>query len=161
MVSSMKKNPYALISLPFFLIGLLLAGQALWRYQQALASRAWPVVDGSVTWASVAEKKSIDGGVRFTPRVEFRYTVGGDVYESDTYSFASKSTTDGGLAQGLISIYADHPEVDVYVKPGNPRRAVLRPGDTHGLLKDGSLGGVFVAIGLYALWRGRGWRRYG
>ncbi len=155
----MSKNPYTALSLPFFLIGLVVASQALVRHHKARASLHWPVTGGAVGWANVDERKSIDGGVKYTPHVEFHYEVDGMPYDATTYTFGRKTTPNGGFAHGLVKTYTLRPAVDVYYNPKHPEEAVLRPGDTSGLLMQGVVGGVFVAVGMFAIWHGRGWRR--
>lgn len=153
----MKWKGYIWIALPFLLGGLGLCAAAGWRSHRALDSLGWPYVEGRVSSSRVEELTTIEGTVRYRPRIRFTYAVGDTSHESDRHTFGAPDTLDGELAYTLVDRYKADAPVHVYINPNDPADAVMQPGDRTGVGRTLGTGLFLMLLGLLALGRGM-WR---
>jgi len=111
----------AVFGIMFIAISFLLGYQ-----RKKIAS--WPTVNGTVTHASIAGKKTAKGGTCWAFDLRYEYTVG------DTKYIGSRVSHSDGLetkksAQALMNRFRKDTEVSVYYKTSNPDTAFLCPGE--------------------------------
>jgi hypothetical protein len=150
----MQRQFYVLISFPFFLVGLVVIGNGLYRYHRARASAGWMVAPGTVTWADSEKTRTIDGAERTRVEVQYTYAIDDRIFDGERITFARRASLPGEYLQALVETYQNQPAVDVYVNPNHPTEAVLQPGDTTGLIVVVGSGIIVLVIGLLAIGRG-------
>ncbi len=139
------------ISALFLAVGLLtlVAGVGQWRAGRAAAG--WPATAGQVianeTVRATQHGRSVT--VFDAPRIAYRYTVAGRVYESDRVSPAALPVR-AASAEGRrrAAAYPLGAAVTVYYDPADPTRSLLeRPPQTAALRN----GGLLALLGLAVL----------
>jgi len=108
-------------------LGLALMMAGIWSGRQLhIVWNIWPSTDGVVVRGNVQEVLQIPyakGGVPFhsyTPKIEFRYTVGGKAYTTEAPSVHSASTYDQA-ATSLSGLYAPGTHHPIRYDPRDPR----------------------------------------
>ncbi len=145
------------------LLGLALIGAGIWAGRQLhIVWNIWPSTDGTVVRGTVQESLEVPytkGGVPFhsyTPRILFRYTVGGKDYTTEAPSVYSASTYEQAAAN-LKEMYAPGTHHPIRYNPGDPRDIRF------GIIEFGPLafsflllvfGGVLSAVGINSLVKG-------
>jgi hypothetical protein len=122
----------------------------------ARESRSWPTVQGVVVAAGLDEGRA---------RVATAYEVDGVSHRTERVGFDVFDQPGGrGTSEAILARYPVGAQVGVHVRPGDPTRAVLEPGDTYPFVMPMVLGGLLFAGGLLtaaqvvARARGRPWR---
>ena len=64
-------------------------------------------------------------GESFSPRIVYRYNVGGKTYQSDRYFFAGDGWRDAASAQAVVARFPAGSSVHVYVDKADPTQAVI------------------------------------
>ena len=142
------------------LLGLALIGAGIWTGRQLhIVWNIWPSTDGTVARGDVQEVLEVPytkGGVPFhsyTPRIVFRYTVGGRDYTTEAPSVYSASSYEQAAAN-LKEMYAPGTHHPIRYNPGDPRDIRF------GIIEFGPLafsflllvfGGVLAAVGIDSL----------
>jgi hypothetical protein len=145
---------YVLLGVPFALLGATLSVDALVRWRQADASQGWPTVQGEVTYAEVQESRSVDGNTELRPVVGVVYTVDGQPYESDRFTYGRGVWLDKDFVKVLMAPYGVSAAVRVHYNPEDPGEAVLQPGERGGLGRLAVSGLVLMAVGAVAMIKG-------
>jgi hypothetical protein len=113
-------------------IAVLMVGLALWRTRKAAAARQWPSVPGEIITSEVLASPGSEGGTSYSPKIVYRYQLGGQTYESRRLSVARD--WEGWPESRIRSTVNQYPvgqKVQVYYNPQNTDDAVLmhaRPG---------------------------------
>ena len=140
-----------LFGLVFIGIGLFALVFGLIQFRTAKASADWPTATGKVVTASVETSSSTDedGSTsrRYSPRVEYAYTVSGRKYTSNQVSVGSKRTYGSRASAEAKLDYRSGQQVTVHYTPGKPDQAVLEPGATGGAWGTVIIGAVFAIAG--------------
>ena len=133
---------------------LILAGiglVAFMRRRHALvrASRAWPVVPGTVLESEVRRYgHSVETGRRYYPAVRYRYEVEGRSYVGKRLYFDEMAWSSRSSAARLAHKHPPGATVTVRYDPDDPARALLEPG-LSGAGNYGVLGCALVLVGLF------------
>ena len=99
-------------------------------YRQYDAQARYQPVDAVVLGAYVDESRS-DDSTTYKPRIEYEYTVNGDEFVGDRYSFVLFGQGDRGYARSIVDRYPTGKEITVFVDPGDPGESVIdRTDDT-------------------------------
>lgn len=117
----------------FAVIGMLLAvggGIFLIRENQLVAEASgWPSVEGRVdrAWVDTQRGSGRRNRVRYYPRVEYRYPVGGTTYANHyIWLTSSQSYSTYESAMDVVRAYPPGSAVQVFYNPADPRRSALR-----------------------------------
>ena len=143
-----KSNAAILIGV-LLVMGLVLGGIGLSRYQAGKASTAWPFVKAQITYSHASYHKG-EPGSEYMPTVKYSYTVtskrytGNRITASDVYE-KSKSGADDILRQ-----YPVGGQVSVYYDPENPGSSLLKVGVKQNIyiMMAGALACFFFAIAI-------------
>jgi hypothetical protein len=144
------------------ILGLVLAGVGLiavvfgiLQLRTAKASAGWPAVKGKIVLAGVETSSSTDedGSTsrRYSPRVEYAYTVSGRKYTSHQAAVGSRRTYGSRSAAEAKLAYRSGQQVDVYYNPQKPSQAVLEPGAAGGAWGTVIIGIVFAVAGVVVI----------
>ena len=134
------------------LLGLGIFGYGAWRSIRSFRSRSWPKVTGKVLDTSI-EDYWIRYHQRFILVVNYEYTVDGNHYESDLWSFGQGNEFDSEQsAQAMAKSYHAGRSIDVYVDPRDPDNAVLQPGDWNSGIALVLIGAVVTVMALVLGW---------
>src|SRR4051812_45410500 len=135
-----------------FTIGALLTIAFGRAFQRSLATRDWPHVRGVIRESEMSTFGS-PGEVHYQPIVLYSYEYCGERYEGRAISVIERSSQYPSEAREMQKQYQVGQEVDVYVDPASPNKAVLQAGPSIGSLVASLLGVVFmgaaVAIGQF------------
>lgn len=112
---------------------------------QSLRSDRWPRAAAHVT-ASVLHRDATDVAPRWSPAVEFRYSVGNTVYTSRRIRFLMAPLYQRERAAEIVDAYSVGRAVTIAYNPANPGDSVLEPGLPPGALKQ-----VLIAMFLIGL----------
>jgi hypothetical protein len=137
------------------LSGLILAGIGLFtivfgwiQFRTGKASGNWPSTKGKVVLTEVKESSSTDedGSTsrRYSPRVEYAYTVSGRKYTSDQVAIGARWQYSSQAKARAKLAYRSGQQVDVYYNPQKPDQALLEPGVTGGARGTLIIGIVFM-----------------
>jgi hypothetical protein len=138
-------------SLLFVVVGIAFAFFGYNSYQKGMASKNWPVANGSVIQSKIEKRTETTGSgnrrrkvVRSHPVVKYTYSVGNRDYQSSRITFGQSKD-----AYKTVARYPKGKSVQVYYDPENPAQAVLEPGGdkTMSIVFIG-LGAVLLAMGL-------------
>ncbi len=99
-------------------------GYNLWRQMQA---ESWPVTAGEVIRSEVKTSTDSDG-TTYRAEVTFRYEVGGQRYEADTWRFGAWGSSDSSAARDVVQRFPAGAAVEVRYNPNDPSSAVLEVG---------------------------------
>lgn len=113
-------------------------------FVESLRSRNWTRVRGRITAAGVSKQARSEGASSFYPAVRYEYQFEGRLLTGDRIGFASIGARHPGAAKKVLARYPVGAEVDVYVDPLRPTRAVLTPGLSWGSLL-AAVGGAGLA----------------
>ena len=149
--SSQPKAERSWVPIVVGAIGLVLAGWATYwvgsNSWNGLVSPGWEQAQGTVHQAGLEQS-----GLKYGPRVVYRYDVDGHAYENDRISFPeirSSGSTEIQLRQ-LTAKYSVGGPCTVYYNPASPATSCLEPGINYVLLVVGvpfSLGLLAIAAG--------------
>ena len=113
------------------LLGLaFIIWMVVWKQRQH-GTPNWPYVQGDVIASRVvpfAREAAYGTDHTYTTLLEYRYTVDGLPYTSNTQNFLpDKPATTRNLlrATGIVSLYPEGSVVRVYYNPANPKQATL------------------------------------
>ena len=135
-----------------FVIGAFLTGLAVRNALRGYASRGWPHVPGWIIRSFVRVDTDSEGGVSYTPQVEYEYNVAGTPYRGTElrYGQTGYSTREG--AERAIGACTPGASVPVFFNPRRPATAVLVPTRSRRNVLIAGAGLVFLACAL-ALFR--------
>jgi len=109
------------------LIGIALTGAGIWTSRQLhIVWSIWPSTDGVVMRSTLQETlhvPSAKGGMpyhRYSPKVEFRYSVGGQTYTTEANSVYSAGSV-REATENLVALYAPGTHHPVRYNPRDPR----------------------------------------
>jgi hypothetical protein len=103
-------------------LGLLIAGVALFYLHRGLSSRSWPTIEARVTASGLEE----DSDGQFSVTVTYTYSV-----SDETYARTETLSVWLPTRENAERVLREHPvggAVEVRYDPSRPRVAVLRPG---------------------------------
>jgi hypothetical protein len=95
--------------------------------RQSQAHSSFIPVGATIVEASVRSSSSTAAahGESFSPRIVYRYNVGGKAYQSDRYFFAGDGWRDAASAQAVVARFPAGSSVHVYVDKADPTQAVI------------------------------------
>ncbi|MBT2323159.1 DUF3592 domain-containing protein [Variovorax paradoxus] len=95
--------------------------------RQSQAHASFIPVGAMVVEASVVSSGSAAAahGESFSPRIVYRYSVGGKAYQGDRYFFAGDGWRDAASAQAVVARFPAGSSVHVYVDKADPAQAVI------------------------------------
>lgn len=147
-------NKRMLVGAGLLVIGVIIFVSLLQGLLDAARSTGWPSVTGTVVSSTVERRVELDDDgdedVWFTPRVTYRYTVGGVTREGRMRSLFEASSSDEAVARRESGRYAAGSAVRVYHSPDGTR-AVLEPGLTPGTWGWLLLPGAAMIVGVALL----------
>jgi hypothetical protein len=98
-------------------------------FPEALASRSWPSVEGEIT-TSEEEKVGSHYRVSLKPKINYSYSVNGEIYRSGRIKIGAQSisSTDRSWVERTLKRYPLGKKLTVYYNPKLPLKTVLEPG---------------------------------
>ena len=90
------------------------------------ASEKWPEALGTIVRSSVIKEDS--KSTRYTPEVEYTYSVDGQELSGNQYHFCLRVSSDRGAVEDMLVGFEPNAEVQVYYDPSSPGKSVLVPG---------------------------------
>jgi hypothetical protein len=141
------------------LAGLGALGYFGWLLFQQASAAAWPTTKAEVVVSNMEVETTVSAkrGVQdfYLANVAYEYTVAGKSYTGTELWFDSEPK---GSREDMQALLADYPlgkQIEVYVDPHNPQRAVVLPDKNAGIAKIAiGLGAVSLLIGAYVLYGG-------
>jgi hypothetical protein len=112
---------------------------------KSIQSERWPRAMAHVVGSEVIRDGS-DVAPRYTPSVEFRYSVGNVNYTSNRIRFLMAPIYQSEVAAGIHSGYSLGREVKIAYNPADPSDSVLEPGLPPGTAKQ-----VLIALFLLSI----------
>lgn len=107
----------------FVFVSVMMAGDRISEIRSGARSADWPAVQGEVLRSSVTRSGgSRSSGSRSSLVFDYRYEVGGTVYEGDRVSFTAIQL------RRIPNAYPVGDTVAVYHDPADPNASVLEPG---------------------------------
>ena len=111
------------------ILGIALFWIGWYQRKKMQASLAWPQVPGTITGTSIeaSESRDSDDGytTNFTPKVVYRYEVGGRTFAGTRLAWAERSFPSPQRAQVELAMYPVDAPVTVYYNPEKPGDSVL------------------------------------
>lgn len=118
----------------------------------ALASRRWPQVRGTIIASKLQRSRDSEGGYSYRPDVSYRYAVKGKEFVARRTRFGDWLKLGWpGVADRVVRRYPVGAAILVHYNPQDPAEAVLEPG-LNGLLFGGAaFGATFTLFGILAM----------
>jgi hypothetical protein len=143
-------------------LGLVLAGIGLvtiifglLQYRTGKASAGWPSVEGKIVQATVETSTSTDSdgdtSRRYSPRVEYAYTVSGRKYTGKQTAVGARNAYGSRAAAEDKLAYRSGQQVTVHYNPEKPAQAVLEAGAVGGAWGTAVIGIVFTIAGFVVI----------
>jgi hypothetical protein len=130
-----------LATLVFVGSGLAILGFCGRSIGQSISSASWPTVPGQVHTSELRETKVL---------VRYSYEVEGQRHEATRIGFDVFDKPGGrGRRETVLARYPVGAKVDVHVRPGSPKQAVLETGDVAPFLMPSVFGLMFLGFGLH------------
>ena len=141
----------ALLIMPIFaVVGIALT--IFWGIptaRNAMESKNWSLAEGRITISDVSENyDSNDGGITYTAKVAYEYTVNGVPYAGGTVTFGDYGSSDPAHASGIVSRYPVGKTVQVYYDQENPKTSVLEAGTRWSSFVGIGAGLLFSIVGI-------------
>ena len=118
----------------FLLAGLILLTIGFWQFDEMIASRSWPSIDGRVLSKSVEvnESRDRDGGKtrKYTPTVSYQYTVDGQTYRGNRLRINVWRYKKRNAAAIELERLTSNGQCLVYYNADHPDRSLLTVGFT-------------------------------
>jgi hypothetical protein len=126
------KSPVAKAALFMLLlaVGIAMTGWGVLVVREALDSRSWPTVEGTVIVSEtrhVPARESADRRSSYQPEVAVEYEVDGQTLICDRLTFTTISFDRAMLVRELLRPYPVGKKVSVSYDPDDPARSVLDP----------------------------------
>lgn len=118
---------------------------AIWRgRRQVVGGRAWASVPGEIlaSGVNVPASHTSDDKADCTATVRYRYTVAGEVHESERIRFGGRTNTTRLIAERTVAKYPAGLRVTVHYDPKHPKNAVLEK-------KSGTQPALFVFLAVF------------
>lgn len=114
----------AVVGALFIAMGIFLAARDIWATNDA---RDWVAAKGQVVATSITtHPRSSSRRSDHTPRMTYRYQVGGRTYASNYIWLADpRSFNERGEAAAFLSAYPVGAVIDIFHDPADPQRAVV------------------------------------
>jgi hypothetical protein len=115
-------------------LGVGMTGWGAYKVWRAAASESWPETTGSVTKSRVQKTIRIRvtrwllGRYKYSPQITYRYTVGGQGYVNDEFSYRDAGSGDAAEVQQIVHQYPPGRQVVVHYNPDDPGMSVLQSG---------------------------------
>lgn len=143
----------------FLGIVLLLFSTVVLQLPRALASPAWPSVQGVILTSEVREVGWSEDTSGWCPELSYEYPVAGRKYVSHNVELQDICISNlGSFARRVVERYPAGKRVEVYYDPRDPARAVLEPGVPDAVIlwpllviAATGLGIILVVVGLLGL----------
>lgn len=108
------------------LLGLLVAGSAVWDFQKSREALSWPTAAGAVYQSEVRKNEKAHRGKKHRAVVRYRYEVDGTVHAGSRVRFGPVVTS-AREAEATVREFPVDAPVAVYYHPDDPSVAVLDP----------------------------------
>jgi len=92
------------------------------------AAKTFATAAATVVESRVEQHSGSEGGPTYSPRIIYRYQVGGRWYTSNRYEFAQWSTSSSSRAKRIVGKYPPGAQVVAHYDPADPSTACLRVG---------------------------------
>jgi hypothetical protein len=130
----------------FLLIGLLMIKPLLVEpVQKTRDAKTWDEVPAVVV-SSKVKSHSSDDGTTYSPYIAYRYTVEGQEYFGDQYTFMGGSSSGRAAKAEIVRRYPKRKNFTIYVNPVNPAESVITRNASPSLLL-GLIPLVFAIVG--------------
>lgn len=134
----------------FMLVGLVIATYGVRDLVKASRSASWPTVEGTIIRSRI-NTKSDSNGSTYEPDIEFRYTVGNQVYSSTCIRAGMRMSASQRFAAAFTSRFPEGTAVRIGYDPLDPASGILEPG-IHKQAFMGVVGGLgFAFVGAWFL----------
>lgn len=130
-MASRRANPVVtfIFGIIFLIGGFFALKYGQKSINQAKASVEWPSVPGIIQSSEVVRKRDSDGDTMYRAEVLYKYTVNGEILESDQRRIgATSSSSSSKNAYKITRLYPKGSNVTVHYNPEAPEEAVLEPG---------------------------------
>jgi len=125
-----------LIILCIGMMGLDLFYSFMKDLSEALASKKWPTVEGTVDSSEILtwREQSGEGNRSYFPLIDYSYFINERRFQSRRIKVGRQETLWKRRAQKMVAKYPTENIVKVYYDPDSPENAVLQPGFNLGIL---------------------------
>ena len=133
----------------FVVLATLAISGGLATLRSDAQTASWPTVTGTITSSEIETERDMDRRIMHSIRLRYAYEVDGRRYTwAQIQHNATTHFRDEAEAKRFLAAYPVGQQVPVYVNPGNPQDALLRPGKTVAGPAMIVLGGFFAVMGL-------------
>lgn len=139
-------------------LGIAILSWIFLTFSESQTALKWPQTKGQVVSSSLFIKhlpafvdQNPDPLRWYGADVQYKYTVGGNLYVSHRVSLNSWGVRSPMAALKVMNKYRKQHEVTVYYDPANPAKALLEPGDIGEIAWPLLIGGLLVFFGFYFL----------
>jgi hypothetical protein len=126
-------------------VALILVGSGVWRLRGEIATRTWPVAEGTITEARVVGERAIH------PEIDYIYSVNGREYSGvsslRTPGFGNKRSR-LETAELLVDQYQVGMPISVHYDPARPNISTLKIGITYSSTLETALGTILI-LGIF------------
>jgi hypothetical protein len=135
--------------IPFALIFGIVGAGLLWflflvPVKKVIEAQNWPSISCRIISSQIHTSRSSDG-TTYRPDISYTYTLNGQTYTSDSYSFGGKVSSTYNWAKNRVSQFPVGSNHICYVDPQDPQQAVLDRGYT-GEIFFGLMGLPFLLV---------------
>ncbi len=128
-----NKDPRVLLAVGiiFLLIGGGVLAYGLKEFRDALATRDWPIVQGTITQSQMGAHHSRDSdspSTTYFADLVYVYEVNGRSYSGKRLSWMEWRSNDYGHWEEIVNRYPVGAAVEIHHDPANPENAILEPG---------------------------------
>lgn len=129
----MKKQP-SFFKTFLFAVVFFAGGYFAWQYitkplaEEAVASKEWPTVEGTITRSELAKSRDSDGNTMYSANVNYDYIVDGKQYDGSSIRVVDGTTSVKSGVKKTVRKYKEGSSVTVHYDPEFPNTAVLEPG---------------------------------
>ncbi|MEW6778100.1 MAG: DUF3592 domain-containing protein [Bdellovibrionota bacterium] len=156
-----NKDPRVLLGMGivFLLIGCGVLAYGLSELRDALATRDWPTVHGTITQSQMGAHHSRDSdspSTTYFADLVYVYDAGGRSYSGKRLCWMEWRSNDYGHWEEIVNRYPVGRAVNIHYDPANPENAVLEPGPVLLNYLPLLLGAAFLIGGIALI---RQWRK--
>ncbi|MHA2225484.1 MAG: DUF3592 domain-containing protein [Candidatus Hodarchaeales archaeon] len=116
------------LCVPTFIVFYLIKTMTLPYIKQAMGSKAWPSVEGTILFSEVQARRTSDVGTNYFPVISYKYVINGRTYTGGRFGTSVQGMASRRSAERKIARYPKGKMVRVHYEPDNLGNALLEPG---------------------------------
>jgi hypothetical protein len=129
MMNSAGIGIFALVTIPFIIVGLILVYIALRARRRVRDSMNWATTMGTVLFSAVDERTSYSSEsgttTSYYPKVVYEYRVMGQRFQSDRFNLGEVGIGNYNQVAAKVAQYPQGAPIQVYYNPANPVECAL------------------------------------